>query len=236
MLSNFEVKIQDIQDAAKRIEPYVHKTPVMTSSTLDRMAGRAVHFKCEIFQKIGAFKVNVFLCKRLWSRTLKCNLTSSIFSTYFESILIIIFWSCLGRRDEGNDSNLWIYIIPLYEEVRSSNFGYWSVQRLSGYKLRTMQEFAQGSNLKFAQICCKRIFLKKPQTFDRQKTWPPKYYTQEILKIQTPLNLYQGYLENSDPPKESYLRYNENSDTPKNSYPLLPQKAPDPKNHIFLCL
>lgn len=69
MLSNFEVKIQDIQDAAKRIEPYVHKTPVMTSSTLDRMAGRAVHFKCEIFQKIGAFKVNVFLCKRLLSRT-----------------------------------------------------------------------------------------------------------------------------------------------------------------------
>ncbi|XP_058973239.2 serine racemase-like isoform X2 [Pocillopora verrucosa] len=57
MLSNFEVKIQDIQDAAKRIEPYVHKTPVMTSSTLDRMAGRAVHFKCEIFQKIGAFKI-----------------------------------------------------------------------------------------------------------------------------------------------------------------------------------
>ena len=91
MLSNFEVKIQDIQDAAKRIEPYVHKTPVMTSSTLDRMAGRAVHFKCEIFQKIGAFKVNVFLCKRLLSRTLKCNLTSNIFSTYFGSILIIIF-------------------------------------------------------------------------------------------------------------------------------------------------
>lgn len=57
MLSNFEVNIQDIQDAAKRIEPFIHKTPVMTSGTLDRMAGRAVHFKCEIFQKIGAFKI-----------------------------------------------------------------------------------------------------------------------------------------------------------------------------------
>ena len=52
-----EISIKDIQDAAKRIEPYIHRTPVMTSSTLDSMAGRALHFKCEIFQKIGAFKV-----------------------------------------------------------------------------------------------------------------------------------------------------------------------------------
>ena len=59
MQSNFEVNIQHIQDAAKRIEPFVHKTPVMTSGTLDRMAGRAIHFKCEIFQKIGAFKVKL---------------------------------------------------------------------------------------------------------------------------------------------------------------------------------
>ena len=59
MASNTEVSIQDVQDAAKRIEPYIHKTPVMTSSTLDSMAGRAIHFKCEIFQKIGAFKVSI---------------------------------------------------------------------------------------------------------------------------------------------------------------------------------
>ncbi|KAL9980712.1 hypothetical protein ACROYT_G009339 [Oculina patagonica] len=52
-----EISIQDIRDAAKRIEPYVHRTPVMTSSTLDSMAGRKLHFKCEIFQKIGAFKI-----------------------------------------------------------------------------------------------------------------------------------------------------------------------------------
>ena len=52
-----EISIKDIQDAAKRIEPYIHRTPVMTSSSLDNMAGRKVHFKCEIFQKTGAFKV-----------------------------------------------------------------------------------------------------------------------------------------------------------------------------------
>lgn len=57
-----KINIKDIQDAAKRIEPHIHKTPVMTSSTLDSMAGRALHFKCEIFQKIGAFKVSILLC------------------------------------------------------------------------------------------------------------------------------------------------------------------------------
>ena len=53
-----EVSFQDVQEAAKRIEPFVHRTPVMTCSSLDHMAGRALHFKCEIFQKIGAFKVS----------------------------------------------------------------------------------------------------------------------------------------------------------------------------------
>ncbi|KAL9980711.1 hypothetical protein ACROYT_G009338 [Oculina patagonica] len=52
-----EICLQDIQDAANRIEPYVHITPVMTSSSLDSMAGRKLHFKCEIFQKTGAFKI-----------------------------------------------------------------------------------------------------------------------------------------------------------------------------------
>lgn len=54
-----EISIKDVQDAAKRIEPHIHRTIVMTSSTLDNMAGRNLHFKCEIFQKIGAFKVHV---------------------------------------------------------------------------------------------------------------------------------------------------------------------------------
>lgn len=41
----------------RRIAPYVHRTPVMTCSTLDAMAGCRIFFKCENFQKIGAFKM-----------------------------------------------------------------------------------------------------------------------------------------------------------------------------------
>ena len=53
------VTIEHIQQAAKRIAPHIHQTPIMTCSSLDKMAGRALHFKCELFQKVGAFKVRV---------------------------------------------------------------------------------------------------------------------------------------------------------------------------------
>lgn len=46
----------DILAAAKRIGPYVHRTPVMTSATLDHELGASVVFKCENLQKVGAFK------------------------------------------------------------------------------------------------------------------------------------------------------------------------------------
>jgi threonine dehydratase/serine racemase len=52
----FAVDITDIQKAAQRLAGRVHRTPVMTCATLDRMAGRALFFKCEQFQKVGAFK------------------------------------------------------------------------------------------------------------------------------------------------------------------------------------
>ncbi len=47
---------QDVLDAAHRIEPYVHRTPVLISRTLNRMTGAELYFKCENFQKVGAFK------------------------------------------------------------------------------------------------------------------------------------------------------------------------------------
>ncbi len=47
---------QDVLDAARRIEPYVHRTPVLTSRTLNRMTGAELYFKSENFQKVGAFK------------------------------------------------------------------------------------------------------------------------------------------------------------------------------------
>jgi threonine dehydratase len=46
----------DVQRAARRIEPYVHRTPVLTSAGLDRIVGAELYFKCENFQKVGAFK------------------------------------------------------------------------------------------------------------------------------------------------------------------------------------
>ncbi len=45
-----------VGEAAQRIEPYAHRTPVLTSGTLDDLARRRLFFKCENFQKIGAFK------------------------------------------------------------------------------------------------------------------------------------------------------------------------------------
>jgi len=45
-----------IRAAQARIAPHVHRTPVLTSRSLDAMAGARLWFKCENLQKIGAFK------------------------------------------------------------------------------------------------------------------------------------------------------------------------------------
>lgn len=47
---------QDIVDAHERIKPYVHRTPVMTSSSINEIAGCEIFFKCENLQNVGAFK------------------------------------------------------------------------------------------------------------------------------------------------------------------------------------
>ncbi|MFO1392365.1 MAG: pyridoxal-phosphate dependent enzyme [Steroidobacteraceae bacterium] len=49
-------QLSDIRAAAGRIAPYVTRTPVMTSRTLDAITGARLYFKCENFQRIGAFK------------------------------------------------------------------------------------------------------------------------------------------------------------------------------------
>ena len=43
--------------AHERIKPYIHRTPVLTSSYLNELTGAELFFKCENFQKAGAFKV-----------------------------------------------------------------------------------------------------------------------------------------------------------------------------------
>ncbi|MEO1261342.1 MAG: pyridoxal-phosphate dependent enzyme [Bacteroidota bacterium] len=48
---------QEFLDTHQRIKSYIHRTPVMTSETINRMSGAEVYFKCENFQKMGAFKM-----------------------------------------------------------------------------------------------------------------------------------------------------------------------------------
>ncbi len=50
------VTLGDIRDAATRLEGVAHRTPVLRSRTLDRLAGTELHLKAENFQRMGAFK------------------------------------------------------------------------------------------------------------------------------------------------------------------------------------
>lgn len=46
----------DLQEAAARIAPHIHRTPVMRCAAIDQIVGASLHFKCENLQKVGAFK------------------------------------------------------------------------------------------------------------------------------------------------------------------------------------
>jgi threonine dehydratase len=46
-----------IEAAAIRIAPYIHNTPIMTCKSINALYGLDLYFKCENFQKIGAFKI-----------------------------------------------------------------------------------------------------------------------------------------------------------------------------------
>lgn len=49
--------ISDVIEAHQRIKPFIHRTPVLTSSFIDALIGAKLFFKCESLQKAGAFKV-----------------------------------------------------------------------------------------------------------------------------------------------------------------------------------
>lgn len=55
-MSTYAADLNSIREAAARIAPWATRTPVFTCATLDRMAGRSLFFKCEQWQKAGAFK------------------------------------------------------------------------------------------------------------------------------------------------------------------------------------
>jgi threonine dehydratase len=56
MIGPYAATLDDVRVAATRIADCARRTPVMTCATLDRLAGRALFFKCEQWQKGGAFK------------------------------------------------------------------------------------------------------------------------------------------------------------------------------------
>lgn len=47
---------QDIQDVHARIQSHIHRTPIFTNRYLNSLSGSTLFFKCENFQKVGAFK------------------------------------------------------------------------------------------------------------------------------------------------------------------------------------
>src|SRR5690348_8177447 len=60
------IAIADIERAAQRIAPHAHRTPVLQSRSLDELAGCTLLFKCENFQRAGAFKFRG-ACNAVWS-------------------------------------------------------------------------------------------------------------------------------------------------------------------------
>jgi threonine dehydratase len=52
-----QITKEAIVAAHERIKPHIHKTPVLTCDSINAMAGTELFFKCENFQKIGAFKI-----------------------------------------------------------------------------------------------------------------------------------------------------------------------------------
>ena len=48
---------EDIIESHNRISKWIHRTPILKSSSINKIAGAEIYFKCENFQKIGAFKM-----------------------------------------------------------------------------------------------------------------------------------------------------------------------------------
>ena len=55
-MTNYAANLEAVREAQARIAPYAHRTPVMTCATLNELSERELFFKCENFQKVGAFK------------------------------------------------------------------------------------------------------------------------------------------------------------------------------------
>jgi threonine dehydratase len=66
MNNTASITFADIESAAARIAPHAHVTPLLRSASLDALAGCRLVFKCENFQRAGAFKFRG-ACNAVWS-------------------------------------------------------------------------------------------------------------------------------------------------------------------------
>ncbi|WP_033962339.1 pyridoxal-phosphate dependent enzyme [Psychroserpens jangbogonensis] len=48
---------EDLTDCYNRIRPYIHNTPILTSNLINTLVGAELYFKCENFQRAGAYKI-----------------------------------------------------------------------------------------------------------------------------------------------------------------------------------
>src|SRR6185437_2493278 len=64
--TRIEIGIADVRAAALRIRDFINPTPVLRSRGLDTLSGATLFFKCENFQRAGAFKFRG-ACNAVWS-------------------------------------------------------------------------------------------------------------------------------------------------------------------------
>ena len=55
-MNSYAADLTSVREAASRLDGFAHRTPVMTCRTIDRLSNLELFFKCENFQKVGAFK------------------------------------------------------------------------------------------------------------------------------------------------------------------------------------
>jgi threonine dehydratase len=55
-METLPISLTQIREAHARIKPFIHHTPILSSESINAIAGCEIYFKCENFQKVGAFK------------------------------------------------------------------------------------------------------------------------------------------------------------------------------------
>lgn len=77
--------------ANKRLKGYANKTPVLSSNTLNKQLGAEIYFKCENFQKIGAFKFRgAFNCiSQLSEQEKKCGIIAFSSGNHAQAVALV---------------------------------------------------------------------------------------------------------------------------------------------------